>query len=141
MEKTLDSLNIRAKGLARRRTFNNAIWDILLQTENVAKSLVGSILMKKTVRLQTTYMGVRKVKVTLLGVDIYIYEDHLLFLSQFGDVSNVALIKRKTGIATGDVEVMITVNRKNFISISNVSLQRTLYLHCSRREPISLLGL
>lgn len=41
MEDALKSLNIGTKVLACR---SNAMWDILLQTEDVAKALAGSIL-------------------------------------------------------------------------------------------------
>lgn len=54
--------------------------DILLRTEVAGKSLADSILTTKRVRLQTQYMGAKKAKVTLLGVPLYISEDHLFFV-------------------------------------------------------------
>lgn len=45
-----DALKINPKVLARR---TNALWDILLQTEQQAKELAGSILNTKDLRLQT----------------------------------------------------------------------------------------
>lgn len=61
--------------------------------------------MTKTVRLQTEYMGARKV--ILHGVALYISEEGLgFFFSQF---EKVALSKSKGGIATGEFEVMINV--------------------------------
>lgn len=81
-----ESLTIRVKVLARRRTFYNVIWGIIRQTEDAAKSLVGSILMTKIVRLHTEYIAARKVKMTLHGVPIDISEDIWVFLfSQFGE--------------------------------------------------------
>lgn len=65
MEEALESLNIRAKVLARR---SNAMWDILLSTEDAEKSLANNILTTKSVGLHSEYMGTRKTKVTLLGV-------------------------------------------------------------------------
>lgn len=62
MGKALKSLNIGTEILARH---SNVMWDILLQTDDAAKSLADSILMMKTVRLQTEYMQARKVKVVL----------------------------------------------------------------------------
>lgn len=53
MEEALKSLNIGDKVLALQ---SNARWDILLQTEEAAKSLAGSILTTKSLRLQTEYM-------------------------------------------------------------------------------------
>lgn len=57
MEETLKNLNIRVKVLARR---SNTMWDVLLVSEEEAKSLAGSILAMKAVRLQTEYMGTWK---------------------------------------------------------------------------------
>lgn len=48
------------------------MWDILLATEDAVKALSGSILTTKFVRLQTDYLGMRKTKVTLHGVQLYI---------------------------------------------------------------------
>lgn len=56
------SLNIGSKVLVRR---SNVMWDILLQ--DVAKSLAGSILTAKSVRLQTEYMGTRKTRIRYTG--------------------------------------------------------------------------
>lgn len=56
--------------------------------------------------------------VTLDGVPLYIAEDHLgFFYVKFGDVSDVSLVKCKTGIATTDFEIMITLTWKNFMNI------------------------
>lgn len=53
MEEALKSLRIVAKILERR---SNAMWDILLATEDAANSLDGSITITKAVRLQTEYL-------------------------------------------------------------------------------------
>lgn len=42
---------------------SNDMWDILLVSEEEAKSLSGSILATKAVRLQTEYMGAQKTRV------------------------------------------------------------------------------
>lgn len=52
MEEALKSLRIAAKILARR---SNAMWHILLDTEDATKSLDGNITITKAVRLQTEY--------------------------------------------------------------------------------------
>lgn len=62
MEETLKNLNIRVKVLARR---SNTMWDVLLVSEEEAKSLAGSILAMKAVRLQTEYMGTWKTWITI----------------------------------------------------------------------------
>lgn len=52
---------------------------------------------------------------TLHGVPLFITDDHLgYFFSQFGKVAGVSAVKGKTGIATGDVDIYVTVDRKNF---------------------------
>lgn len=77
--------------------------------------------MTKYLRLQTEYMGCRKTKVALHGVSVYISKDHLsFFFSKFGEVAEFSAVKGKTGIATGDIEILITVNRRNFMDIPNV---------------------
>lgn len=43
-----------------------------------------------------------------------------LFFSQFGKVADVLAVKYKTGIVTGNIEILITVDRKHFINILNV---------------------
>lgn len=48
MEEDLKSFNIEIKVLAQ---LSNAMWDILFRTEEAAKSLTGSTLTTKTVRL------------------------------------------------------------------------------------------
>lgn len=114
IEEVLKILQISAKILARQ---SNAMWDILLATEDAAKSLAGCVLTTKIVRLQTGYLGTRKSKVTLHRIPLFISEDHLGFsFSQFGEVLP---IRSKAGIATGDVEILITLNRKQFMKISN----------------------
>lgn len=72
MEEALKTLNISPKILARR---TNALWDILLQTEEQAKRLAGCVLNTKALRLQTEYLGTRRTKVTIHGVPIDIPED------------------------------------------------------------------
>lgn len=114
MEESIKSLNIGAKVLARR---SRAMWDILLASEDAAKSLAGGggILTTKSVRLQTEDLGTRKTKVTLHEVPLFISLDHLgIFFSKFGEVASVSAVKSKTGIDNEDVEIMVTVTREIF---------------------------
>lgn len=68
----------------------NALWDLLLQTEQQAKSLAGSILSTKNLRLQTEYMGTCRTKVTIHGVPIDISDDRIeAFFVKFGEVNEV----------------------------------------------------
>lgn len=57
----------------------------------------------------------------LHGVPLYISKDNVgFFYSKFGEVADMSTVKRKARIATGDVEVMLTVNRKHFMEITNI---------------------
>lgn len=91
MEKALKTLHISPKVLARR---TNALWDILLPTEQQAKELAGNVLNAKNLRLQTEYMGT--------------CEDRMgAFFSKYGQVNKVKVLISKSGIATGDMELQI----------------------------------
>lgn len=129
MEEAIKRLNIAVKILVRR---SRAMWDILLASDDTAKSLVGNIMTTKSVRLQTEYLGTRKTKVILHGVHLYILLDHLgFFFSKFGKVA-----RDKAGIAAEDVEVM--VSRKNFVAIPNVLMYegRPIYVAVEGRRTL-----
>lgn len=82
MEETLKSLNTGAKVYVR---CSIAIWGIVLQKAEAAKSLAGDILTTKSVRIQTEYMRRRKTKVPLHRIPLFIPEDHLgFFFSRSG---------------------------------------------------------
>lgn len=51
--------------------------DILLDTEQEAKQLTGSILMSKEVQLQIEYMGTCKTKITIYGEPVDISDDRM----------------------------------------------------------------
>lgn len=74
IEKARKSLNILVKR-------SNIMWYILLSKEEAAKKLAESILIAKSVRLQTEYMDTRKTRVTLHGVAMDISKDHLVAFS------------------------------------------------------------
>lgn len=113
MEEALKCLNIGAKVLARR---SNAIWNVLVETENAAEPLIT-----KSVRLQMEYMGTRRTKVTLHREPLYITENHFgFFFAKFREVVDISSVKSKVGIATGDFEVTVTLTKKNFMDIPNV---------------------
>lgn len=40
------------------------------------------------------------------------------FFSKFGEGNDFSVVTSKAGIATDDIEIMVTVKRKNFIEIS-----------------------
>lgn len=53
-KRTIFLLNTDAKILAR---ISNAMWDVLLESEDEVKSLAKSIMAIKAIRIQTEYMG------------------------------------------------------------------------------------
>lgn len=129
-------LIIGTKVLARRC---NAMWDILLMTEDALKALAGNILTTKSVRLQTEYMGTRKTNVTFHGASLYIGEDLLgFYFAKFREVAVVLSVKSKAGIATGDFEIMLTLTRNNFIDITNILTcsGRPIYVDVEGRRPL-----
>lgn len=70
IEKPRKSLNILAKR-------SNTMWDILLSMEEAAKKLAESILIAKSVRLQTDYIDTRKTRATLHEVTMDVSKDNL----------------------------------------------------------------
>lgn len=79
------------------------MWDILLASEEEAKSLAGSVLATKAVRLQTEYKGNRRTRVILHGVPMYISGDHLgAFMVKYGRIEEASAIKSRADIASSD---------------------------------------
>lgn len=83
-----------------------------------AKQL-GSILTTKNLRLQTEYMGTRRIKITVLRVPVDISEDRRGAFSKFSKVEEVMALLGKPGIATGYVELQVTLTRVNLGQVSN----------------------
>lgn len=118
MEEALKSLKIAPKLLAR---VSRAKWEILLGSEEEAKSLAGNTLTTRSLRLQTEYLGTRKTKITVHGVPADISDDRMgSFFSKFGQVEEVSAIMGKTGIATGDMVLQVILNRPAFECIPNL---------------------
>lgn len=74
IEEALKILQIQPKVLAHR---SNTMWDVLLANEGQAKNLAGSILTRKSVCLQTEYMGTQKTTFTLLSMPMDVMEEWL----------------------------------------------------------------
>lgn len=73
------------------------MWDILLDSEESAKRLAGSILKTKMVRMQTEYMGTWKTKTALNGVPIDISDDDLVDFSSSRDLSGYLTCHKQDG--------------------------------------------
>lgn len=69
---------------------------------------------------------------------MYITEDHLgAYFSNYGMVDDGSAVKGKSCIGTGDVDIMVTLFRKNFIDIPNVLTcgGRNIYVVVKGRRP------
>lgn len=98
MEEVLKSLYAARNVLARR---SNGIWEILLSSEQEAKQLAESILMAKSERLQTEYMGTRKTRLTVHSVPVDINEDRMgAFFTKNGQVNEDSAVIRISSIST-----------------------------------------
>lgn len=62
----------------------------------------------------------------------------VFFFSKFEKVADVSTVKNKTGIITGDIEVMLTVDRKKFMQIPNILTSGSchIYMVIERRRPL-----
>lgn len=75
----------------------------------------------KSVSLQTKYMGTWRTKITLRGVPLDIKEERVgALISQFGQVTDVTAAASKSGIATEDYVLQVTLTRKSFMNIPNI---------------------
>lgn len=57
------------------------------------------------------------------GVPVDICPDRMgvfLFFTRFGEVNEVKVLRSKARIATGDMEISVTVDRKHFNGIPNI---------------------
>lgn len=81
------------------------MWNILHTTKETAKTLAGSILTTKALRLQKEYMYIQKTRITLHGVPMYITEEHFgTFFSDYGPVEEVFSINVSRSLPTSDFE-------------------------------------
>ena len=118
MEEAMKSLNIKATALARK---SNASWDILLANKEEAQALAGLILATKTLRIQTEYMGTRKTKITLHGVPWLLEPKHMAsYFACHGLVDKAYVIRRRSGLGSTDMEVLVTMNRQEYRDVPNI---------------------
>lgn len=83
-------------------------------------------------------MDTKKTRITLHDVTMYITEGHLgAYFSNYGLVDDVSAVKGKSLITTSDVDIMVTLFRKNFIDIPNVltSGGQNIYVAVEGRRP------
>lgn len=87
--------------------------------------MAGSLLIAKSVRLQTEIMGTRKTRPIAHKVPADITEDRLgEYFSKFRLAEYVFLIISMAGIATGDFILQVTMDRKLFLVILDILSRR-----------------
>lgn len=114
MEEGMKALNIAAKVLAWR---SNAMWSILLAIGEAAKALAGNVLTTKSLRLLSVYIGTRKTRcprasLRTIGGGGFFFE--------YGPAEEISTVRSKSGIATRDVELMVTLTRNRFNEVPKV---------------------
>lgn len=113
------------------------MWDIYFSVEEV-KQQARNVLMRKTVRFQTEYMGIRKTRINLYGVPLDAAEEHLgAFFMTYGSLVSISPILRKSGFATSEFALQVTVTREAFLNILNVLIcfGRSIYVAVERKRP------
>lgn len=104
---------------SRRKVWRNGPnADVLLATEEEVKKLVENVLTTKVLCLQMEYMGTRRTKITVHGVPFNIILDHVeAVFANFSQVGDVTYVLNKAGMATGDLDLQVTLNRKRFLDV------------------------
>ena len=114
-EELLRAAGIPAKYFCRR---SFATWDVLLPSEELAVKLASNNITSKHFRLQPEYMGRTQIKLTVCNVSIPLREDVIAaYLTEYGDVEDVAKAKSTNGTAQGDHYFTMCLNRTGFRSI------------------------
>ena len=99
-----------------RKSF--ATWDVLLPTEKQAAKTAESDIITKHFRLQPEYKGTRRLRVTVCNVPAIITGEVLAaYLSAFGHVEEVNLLRSPVGTAYGDYAFRLCLSRDGFKAI------------------------
>ena len=99
-----------------RKSF--ATWDVLLPTEKQAAKTAESDIITKHFRLQPEYKGTRRLRVTVCNVPAIITGEVLAaYLSAFGHVEEVNLLRSPAGTAYGDYAFRLCLSRDGFKAI------------------------
>ena len=84
-----------------KRSF--ASWDVLFPSAEQAEKVASSNIMTKFFRLQTEYLGTRRIRVTICNIPVFITREVLAaFLSAFGRVEEINLLRSAAGTAHGE---------------------------------------
>ena len=118
-----------------RRSF--ATWDVLLHSSNQAAKVASSNIITKFFRLQPEYLGTRRIRVTICNVPAFITEVLAAYLSAFGRVEEINLLRSTAGTADGDYVFRMCLTREGFQTIPEiiVSRERQMMVMVEGRRP------
>ena len=106
-----------------RRSF--ATWDILLPSSDQAAKVASSNIITKFFRLQPEYLGTRRIRVTICNVPVFITGEVLAtFLSAYGSVEEITLLRSAAGTAYGDYVFRMCLTREGFQAIPETIVSR-----------------
>ena len=106
-----------------RRSF--AAWDDLLQTKEMAAKATACNIATKFFRLQPEYMGTRRIRVTVCNAPTFVIGEVLVsFLSAYGRVEEVTLLRSTTGTPYGDYVFRLCLTREGFQAIPETIFSR-----------------
>ena len=106
-----------------RRSF--ATWDVLLPSAEQAEKVASSNIMTKFFRLQPKYLGTRRIRVTICNVPAFITGEVLAaFLSAFGCVEEINLLRSAAGTAYGDNMFRLSLTWEGFQAIPEIIISR-----------------
>ena len=135
-EDLLKTANIPGKYFCRR---SFATWDVLLPSEEVAKSLAGGNITTRFFRLQPEYQGKRRIRVTVCNVSMQLSGDVLAaYLSIYGGVEQVTQVTSTRGTAYGDYVFIMCLDRGGFNKIPHKIRYReqTMTVIVEGRKPL-----
>ena len=94
-----------------RRSF--ATWDVLLPSSEQAAKFASGNVTTKFFRRQPEYLGTRRIRVTVCNVPVFITGEVLAaFLSAYGRVEEITLLKSVAGTAYGDYVFRMCLTRR-----------------------------
>ena len=102
-----------------------ATWDVLLPSSDQAAKVASSNIMTKFFRLQPEYLGTRRIRVTICNVPAFLTGEVLAaFLSSYGNVEEITLLRSAAGTAYGDYVFRMCLAREGFQSIPETIVSR-----------------
>ena len=119
-----------------RRSF--ATWDVLLPSCDHAAKVASSNITTKFFRLQPEYLGTCRIRVTICNVPAFLTGEVLAaFLSSYGSVEEITLLRSAAGTAHGDYMFRMCLTWEGFQAISEtiVSRERQMMVVVEGRRP------